>query len=158
MKTGNAMKRFLIMAVLLAAMSAASAQKLAIGDKAPDLKVKEWVEGPAKQANLPRFIEFFHPDGAGAADRLRALASLAGKYEGRMNVTLISRQAPAQLRASIGEGARPFSAAADDNGRTFAAYDVQYVPFGVLVDARGRIAWFGNPASLSPQKLDKLLK
>ena len=45
----------------------------------------------------------------------------------------------------------------DDSGRSFAAYDVQYLPFGVLVSAKGRALWMGNPRQLTEAILDSNL-
>ena len=47
--------------------------------------------------------------------------------------------------------------ALDDEGKTFDAYGVKFVPFSVLLDAKGRVLWFGNSSRLTSQDLDGLL-
>ena len=38
-----------------------------------------------------------------------------------------------------------FYVAIDPSGRIFSAYGIRYVPFGVLIDRKGRACWIGNP-------------
>ena len=45
----------------------------------------------------------------------------------------------------------------DDEGRSFAAYNVQYLPFGVLVTAKGRALWMGNPRQLTEAVIESNL-
>ena len=43
-------------------------------------------------------------------------------------------------------------------GRIFSAFNVQYVPFGVLVDSRNRALWMGNSLQLTPEIIEKSSK
>lgn len=40
----------------------------------------------------------------------------------------------------------------------FSAFNVQYVPFGVLVDSRNRALWMGNSLQLTPEIIEKSSK
>ena len=46
----------------------------------------------------------------------------------------------------------------DTGGRIFSAFNVQYVPFGVLVDSRNRALWMGNSLQLTPEIIEKSSK
>ncbi len=152
------MKRFLLFACLAGMVSIAAATlKFAIGDRAPELKVREYLYDAPKADNLPRLVEFFHSASAPSLERLPALEGLAAQYRGKLNVIVISRESPDAFRKAVGENPS-FFAAADDGGKTFAAYDVQYVPFAVIIDAKGRVAWLGNPGTLTAEELQKYLR
>ena len=43
----------------------------------------------------------------------------------------------------------------DPNGKLFTAYDVRYVPFGVLLGPRHRALWMGNTLQLTPEIIEK---
>lgn len=152
------MKRLLLFVCLLGMVfTAAATSKFAIGDRAPELRIKEYLTGGPKADNLPKLIEFFHSASAPSLERLPALSDLAGQYKGKLNVIVISRESSDALRRAVGDNPS-FFAAVDDGGKTFAAYDVQYVPFAVIVDSKGRIVWLGNPGTLSVEELQKYLK
>lgn len=154
------MKSVLISAVLFLGgifPLAVQAQNMVVGDKAPELKVKEWLYGAPKPGGV-MFIEFFHSSSKPCLARLAPIGEMANKYKGKLNVVVISHESAANVDEVVGQGEHPYFVAIDEEGKTFAAYGVQYVPFGVLVDARGRIVWFGNPGSLSAQVLDKVVK
>lgn len=53
---------------------------------------------------------------------------------------------------------RHISVALDTGGRIFSAFNVQYVPFGVLVDSRNRALWMGNSLQLTPEIIEKSSK
>ena len=74
----------------------------------------------------------------------------------------VERDAVLRTGQHVGGIVRPYAegnltVAFDDSGRSFAAYDVQYLPFGVLVSAKGRALWMGNPRQLTEAILDSNL-
>ena len=114
------MGRFcLAVVVLLFSAGSCPAQRLVVGEKAPELKVGEWLSHKdALSDSRPTLVEFF-----------------------------FSRSEPSLRRL----------AALDDGNRTFAAYGVQFVPFAVLFDARGRVVWFGNSSKFGDAELQREL-
>ncbi len=150
------MKRVWILLLFCALAVSVSAQKLMTGDRAPQLQVSEWLGSPPAAVG-PRLVEFFHPASAPSLARLEVLDELARRYPD-LSVVLVTRQQAAAVRAAIGPDEHPYKVAIDATGRTFTEYGVQYLPFAVLIDARGRIAWFGNPASLTDAQIESHLK
>ncbi|MCD7970805.1 MAG: redoxin domain-containing protein [Alistipes sp.] len=148
-------KQVLILAALMCTVTAV-AQKLVIGEKAPDIRAAEWLWGRPADGKA-RFIEFFHGGSSQCTDRLTDIASLAVKLGDRMDVILVSRETAENILKATGDKSGTYFAAVDDGGKTFEAYSVRFVPFGVLVDRKGRILWFGNPASLAEQEIVRLL-
>lgn len=150
------MKRIIIFLACCAMTLTASAQKLMTGDRAPQLEVGSWLYG-APAASGVRLIEFFHSASAPSIARLSAVSAVAEKYPD-LSVVLVTREEAAAVEAALGTGERPYRVAIDAGGKTFAAYGVQYLPFAVLIDGRGRIAWFGNPANLTDEQISTYLK
>ncbi len=86
------------------------------------------------------------------------MQELGRKFGDRVNVVVVVRESPEAVDGIV----RPYAegnltVAFDDSGRSFAAYDVQYLPFGVLVSAKGRALWMGNPRQLTEAILDSNL-
>ena len=135
----------------------AQGPKLMVGERAPDLKVREWVIGGAAASGVPQLVEFFHSTSPLSEERLGALDMLAGKYRGRLAVVMIVRESREKITSLLMTRSYPFSVALDDNGKTFNAYQVQFVPFCVLIDGKGRVRWFGNPVDLTAEIIQKNL-
>lgn len=151
------MKKLIVTAILAVwAIAAASAQKLMIGEKVPELKVGEWINDRPAQGTA-RLIEFFHSSDNQLKERLSALDRYAKKYEG-LTIILISREGKAAIERTVLSSPRGYSIGADDEGKTFGAFGVQYVPFCVLTDSKGKVVWFGNPSGLEEATIESALK
>ena len=142
------MKRIFLALFLLSWTLGAASQNVALGEKTPDLKVKSWLADrmPVPGRSRP------------AVESLAHLQELGRKFGDRVNVVVVVRESP----EAVGGIVRPYAegnltVAFDDSGRSFAAYDVQYLPFGVLVSAKGRALWMGNPRQLTEAILDSNL-
>lgn len=148
------------MTALVLAVSAsavASAQKLMIGQRAPELKTAQWLTGKPAEGRT-QLLVFYHSSSKEATDQLAQLDGYAKKYGEKLNVTILSREAEEKVRPLVLDRPRTYYVALDDNGKTFSSFGVQYVPFSVLIDGRGKMLWFGNPAQLDANTLIKLLK
>ncbi len=142
------MKKLLVFILLLGlAAPTALAQKLIIGEKAPDLRVKEWLSERRPTDGRAQFIEFYHSSSKVSNDRLAILDQIAKKYAEKMDVIVIAKEPSDKVAAIIKPQERNFCVALDDEGRTFKAYAIQYVPFSVVIDSRGRVVRMGNSAS-----------
>ncbi len=140
--------------------TAAAAQVLVIGEKVPDFKVKEWmVMGkPVPSPQKMMLVEFFHPSNAGSAGRLAELDRLAGKYTAGVTVAVITKDDSDSARKMLRDASERYHAGIDDAGRTFAAFGVQYVPYAVLIDPKGRLLWMGNPATMDDSIIENNLE
>ena len=127
------MKRIFLALFLLSWTLGAASQNVALGEKTPDLKVKSWLDDRMPVPGRTFLLVFFHSTSRPAVESLAHLQELGRKFGDRVNVVV------------------------DDSGRRFAAYDVQYLPFGVLVSAKGRALWMGNPRQLTEAILDSNL-
>ena len=81
------MKKFIILlGMLLLTGNALLAQKLIIGVKAPDLKIKEWITERSLTNGRPTLIEFFFSRSQPSCSRLAVMDTLARKYGDSLNV------------------------------------------------------------------------
>ena len=135
----------------------AQAQRLVIGEKAPEVKVSEWLGGraPGSGATL---VDFFHSSNPQCVANLDKLNTIAGSYGNRLNVVVLSREG-ADKMASVASGKHyRFFMGEDDGGKTYNAFSVRFVPFAALIDARGRLVWTGNVSALTNSTIDSALR
>ena len=143
------MKRIFLALFLLSWTLGAASQNVALGEKTPDLKVKSWLDDRMPVPGRTFLLVFFHSTSRPAVESLAHLQELGRKFGDRVNVVVVVRESP--------DAEGNLTVAFDDSGRSFAAYDVQYLPFGVLVSAKGRALWMGNPRQLTEAILDSNL-
>ena len=152
------MKRIFLALFLLSWTLTAAAQKVALGEKTPDLKVESWLDNRAPVQGRTALLVFFHSASRPSVESLAYLQALGGKFGDRISVVVVAKEGRETVEALL----RPYAkgnltVAFDDNGRSCAAYDVQYLPFGVLVSAKGRALWMGNPRQLTEVVLESNL-
>lgn len=154
----QAMKKFLLLCLLLplACCNAAHAQRILVGKRAPELRIATWL-ADSKPAPAPlTYIEFYHssnPSGLASLDRLRELVRHADR---RLRVIIVAREAP----EAVAERLAPYvseliGVGFDPSGQNYSAFEVDYVPYGVLTNARNRVMWLGNTLRLTPEDIDR---
>ena len=148
----------MILTLLLAAaaVAAVEAQRLVIGERAPELRIREWMGGSGLTEGRPSLVEFVVSTSAPSVRRVAPLKALAARYRGRLDVVLVAKEAPDKIAPLVGDRGA-LLVGIDDGGKSYAAFGVQYVPFAVLIDGRGRVVWSGNPSSLDEQQIDDVL-
>lgn len=154
------MKRSILFTLLCClAIGRTAAQGIAIGERVPELKPAEWLgQRPDASDKRPTLIVFFHTASAPCVEVLPHLDSL-GRSTDRIKILVVAMEAKERIAPTLarylGDG---FFAAIDSSGKTFASYGIKYVPFGVLVDSRGRALWVGNPVLATEETLRKNLE
>ena len=107
--------------------------------------------------SCPTLVEFFFSRSEPSLRRLTVLDGFIRDHSERLNVILMVRESRERLAAALEGKGYAFTVALDDGNRTFAAYGVQFVPFAVLFDARGRVVWFGNSSKFGDAELQREL-
>lgn len=144
--------------VAIASLNLASAQTIIIGEKTPDLKVAQWLNSNQVRSNTPTLLEFFVSQSAPSQKRLPVLDALAKQYGGKLNIVIISKESQSKIAPLIDGKNYSFAIAIDDEGKTFSNYGVQFVPFGILTDAKGRVVWSGNSSQLTNDIIQRAFK
>lgn len=152
------MKKSLLLTITLALIvMGANAQRLIIGEKAPELKVKEWIT-KEPTGNKAKLIDFFHSSCTQSEKHLERLNEIAEKFSSQLVVVIVVREPFEKLSSQLKLAGKSYYVAMDENGKSFSNYTVQYLPFSVLVDAKGRVRWFGNSTSLQDRIITENMK
>jgi thiol-disulfide isomerase/thioredoxin len=141
---------------ILGIHSSVQAQNLVIGSRVSELKTSEYLHGTL-QKDRPMLIEFFYSASEPCRDRLPELNKLAGDYAGKIDVLVLANEDRDRIIPLLKGENYAFAVALDDAGKTFNAYGVRFVPFSVLLDAKGRVLWFGHSARLTIVDLEQAL-
>ena len=150
------MKKFVILLGMVLLMSnTLSAQKLIIGVKAPDLKIKEWITDQQPNSGKPTLIEFFFSRSEPSCRRLTVMDSFAKKYGDSLNVIVIACEPKERVLKATEKYI--FAVGLDTDNKTFSAYGAEFVPFGVLLDDKNKVLWFGNSSKFGDQELQAAL-
>lgn len=149
------------MAVVVLLFSAGScpAQRLVVGEKAPELKVGEWLSHrDAVADSRPTLVEFFFSRSEPSLRRLAVLDGFVRDHSERLNVILMVRREPGAARSGAGREKATLlpwrSTTGTGRSRPMAC---NLVPFAVLFDARGRVVWFGNSSKFGDAELQREL-
>jgi len=126
------------------------------GDAAPELKIKEWVQGGpfslkggAGQSII--VIEFWQTDCPHCLESLPYLSILQEKYkkEGVAFIGITSEDAETVQAFLKGNQDAEYALAVDDDDKTYDRYmgmfNVSGVPHAFIVGREGRVLWQGHP-------------
>lgn len=153
------MRRLILLTIFtLTIASNALAQRVLIGEKAPEIKTKAWGDsGKPSLNNTPYIIHFFILSNQAGVDMLSPADDIAKKHKGKINVVVMSRDEPAKVKESLKSRTFTLFIGFDDENRTYTTYNIKFVPYSVLVDAKGRVVWCGNTAQLTTSIIEKVL-
>ncbi len=142
------------------AVTSAAAQVLVIGEKVPDFRIKEWVSmrKPVPAPQKMMLVEFFHSSNPGSVGRLAVLDRLAAEYPAGLTVAVLVKEDTLEVIRQLRDASYLYYIGIDDGGRTFGAFGVQYVPFAVLIDPKGRLLWMGNSTTMDQEVIENHLE
>lgn len=153
------MKKFLLTAAAaLIAMSPLSAQRLVIGERSPEVRPAQWLNGVPDTDNRALMVEFFHSSNKKSMERLPDLDQLARANGGKLTVIVITRENDPAVTSALLAGDPSYFVGYDGDGSVSSAFTALYVPYSVISDKRGRILWLGNPSSLSNADVAVIIK
>ncbi len=154
----NIMKTYFLVLLFSTALSlSASAQRLMIGEKAPELKISEWLNGKPELGKKVYIIEFAHTTSPPSMSRLDELNNLA-KSKPNINVILLFKESKDIVQKHTKQINHKFFVALDNEGKTFSTYGVNFVPFSIVLDKKGHAIWFGNSDQLNDKIINDALK
>lgn len=150
------MKKILVLLLFALAMPCAAlrAQRIALGERAPEIRPAAWLEGRAPAEAPMTYVEFYSAACPSGEASLKQLHALTSKFGTKLRVIVVTRDKEEAVGPALAPYLAPrFAVALDPQGRIFTAYGVSYIPFGVLLDARGRALWQGNTRQLTEETI-----
>jgi thiol-disulfide isomerase/thioredoxin len=154
------MKRtiFLTLVALVASL-AVRAQEIVIGERVPDLRPTEWLGAqPSEDDRRATLLVFYHTESQPCVETLPHIDSLARAMKNE-RVIVVAMEPKERIAPSLARYmSERFYVAIDLSERVFKSYGIRYVPFGVLVDPKGRAQWIGNPKLATSESIKRNLK
>lgn len=154
------MKRtiFLTLVALVASL-AVRAQEIVIGERVPDFRPTEWLGAqPSEDDRRATFLVFYHTESQPCVETLPHIDSLARAMKNE-RVIVVAMEPKERIAPSLARYmSERFYVAIDLSERVFKSYGIRYVPFGVLVDPKGRAQWIGNPKLATSESIKRNLK
>jgi len=134
------MKKMLLIWLLAAgfASAGATAQNIALGERVPELKIQTWLDNRQPEPAPTTYIEFFHSTNPACKTSLERLKEDPAKIAPLLRPYLSER-------ISVGLNAE----------KSFTAFGVSYLPFGVLTDAKNRTLWMGNSLQINEKLIEQ---
>lgn len=155
------MKRvfLLLLFALTAPFVQAVGQHIALGERVPELRVEKWIAGQQPAAAPLTYIEFYQSQNEASRKSLDRLKALSDKLGAKLRIIVVAREKEEDAARLAGPYvSRRIGVGIDPTGRTFTAFGVNYLPFGVLTDARNRALWLGNTLQLKEEIIEENLK
>lgn len=154
------MKRtiFLTLVALVASL-AVRAQEIVIGERVPDFRPTEWLGAqPSEDDRRATLLVFYHTESQPCVETLPHIDSLARAMNNE-RVIVVAMEPKERIAPSLARYmSERFYVAIDLSERVFKSYGIRYVPFGVLVDPKGRAQWIGNPKLATSESIKRNLK
>ena len=151
------MKKVLLIWLLAAgfASAGATAQNIALGERAPELKIQAWLDDRQPAPAPMTYIEFFHSTNPACKTSLERLKELTGKLGTKLRVIVVTKEDAAKIAPQL----RPYLSERISAGlnaeKGFTAFGGSYLPFGVLTDAKNRVLWMGNSLQINEKLIEQ---
>ena len=154
------MRRCLLIAfaMILSLGSTLQAQNIIIGDKAPDLRIKQWLMDMQPEAAAYTCVLFYHSESPLCRKHISSVKSIAKEVDGELNIVILTKEKYGKAGVTLTEHLDDhIGVAFDDEGRTFRSYGVRFIPFCVIYDAKRKVVWCGHAGSLNEKTIERVM-
>ena len=153
------MKKTLILLTLaVLAAGQAFAQKMVIGSRIPDLKTVQWLT-LAPKAEAPMLIEFYNPDNTSSARFFPKLADIKARHgngDSGIQIVVLTQLKGSALEKLAADYGEAYYIGGDPDGKVYQAFNVQFLPYTILVSSKGELYWQGNLGNITDAVLQKV--
>ncbi len=136
-----------------------SAQNLAIGERIPPLhpKYRDWVYGYIPENREYTYIGFVHSASVPCMEGTVLFIAATAEGVDNLRIILLTKESEEQIANWLKIYASGTTTGVACNAEyPFRSFGVNYAPFGVIIDHRQRVLWFGNPKQLTREQLLKI--
>lgn len=133
-----------------------------IGDKAPAIKITDWVQKKSKDTSLNGkfvIIDFWATWCAPCLASMAHVNELVEEYKQNENLVFLamSEEPKEKIAPLLSRVSFKASVVTDTSRDTQNDYKIEAIPDCVIVDDKGRIQWTGNPKNLTKRIIEKIL-
>ena len=105
------------------------------------------------------FLVFFHSSNKGCTASLDALRDLSNKLGSKLRIIIITQEDSDKIAPILTPYiSERIGVALDHDKKVFGSFGVDFVPFSVLIDAKNRVLWMGNPQSMTSSFIQKIVQ
>ena len=152
------MRRLAIILLLtLLFVGTISAQKVAIGSRAPRIERVEWLSDRPDMVGRAMLVEFFHSSNTICRSRIDYCNRLAAELTDSLTLVIVAREPEEQIAPLLFKEYQYYYIAVDSSGELCKSYGVPYVPYSVVVGRRGIVRWTGNSQTLDLPTLHTII-
>lgn len=146
-----------LLAAVFLTLGTLQAQNIVIGERAPELKNITWLSDRQPVAAEFTLLVFFHSSNEGCMRALPNLEELSSKLGTKLRIAVVTQEEGEKIGPILSPYLSPrFGVALDPTKRTFSGFGVDFVPFSVLIDSKNRVAWMGNPMTVTSSFIQKI--
>lgn len=94
-----------------------------------------------------------------ARRRWTALRDLSNKLGSKLRIIIITQEDSDKIAPILTPYiSERIGVALDHDKKVFGSFGVDFVPFSVLIDAKNRVLWMGNPQSMTSSFIQKIVQ
>ena len=124
----------------------------------PELKSVTWLASRNPAAADLSYLVFFHSSNKGCTASLDALRDLSNKLGSKLRIIIITQE-DSEKSPRFSRPTSPNESVWHSNhDKVFGSFGVDFVPFSVLIDAKNRVLWMGNPQSMTSSFIQKIVQ
>lgn len=147
----------IFLALMLGVTVSASAQHVALGERVPKIKCDRWLDNKVPEKSQYTYIEFVHSKTIPCIRTFLQIQDDNAYFGNNLRAVIITKEAPEQISTQLRECVNDYvNVAFDVESEVFRKFRVRYVPFGIIIDHRRKVLWFGNPATLNEDYFSKI--
>ena len=152
------MRHFLLTILLAWCSLAATAQNVIIGEKVPEMRIKQWLMDLQPEAAVFTCIVFHHSESLLCRQCLEKVKELADNFGRRLNVVIVTKESYSKAGTTMTQHLDDrIGVAFDDNGRTFRYFGIKFIPYCVITNHKRRAVWCGNGNLLNERIIHKII-
>ena len=142
-------------AALVAALATVTNAELKVGDRAPEVKIDQWIQGETTVGEgTPYVVEFWATWCGPCKVAIPHMNEIANKFRDKVTCVGLSDESLSSFnsglqRRGLGPNSFAYSLALDPKGRMKNAFQVRGIPHIAVMSTDWVVRWQGHPSALT---------